>query len=315
MRRATVDDTKQVESAIFDVNKALNLYFNDVIPIEGFILTVDETGAYFFTTMEDQNLILVKLSNYVEQLALAGNELTVCRITWDADCVSDEIYFKQIPDTRFKNLQIIDINPDSFEQSLRLLLSNRDPVFSKLEVAEIVECFKPAALMEGSLYQFLLQRGFSIDRAIATEYENHPVITLQDVMNDFGPDNAEELLSAMLDYREMYQSSMSDMVIDLTKYHQKRGWDQAANLAAIMGIVSMVLSIVFSAVRIPELALAFSVIAFLQARHLALIYKNVVATIITWFSAVIIVFSTIQMLAFIKPDVIQWLQENLLISR
>lgn len=315
MRRATVDDTKQVESAIFDVNKALNLYFNDVIPIEGFILTVDETGAYFFTTMEDQNLILVKLSNYVEQLALAGNELTVCRITWDADCVSDEVYFKQIPDTRFKNLQIIDINPDSFEQSLRLLLSNRDPVFSKLEVAEIVECFKPAALMEGSLYQFLLQRGFSIDRAIATEYENHPVITLQDVMNDFGSDNAEGLLNAMLDYREMYQNSMLDMVIDLTKYHQKRGLDQAANLAAIMGIVSMVLSIVFSVVRIPELALAFSVIAFLQARHLALIYKNVVATIITWFSVVIIVFSTIQMLAFIKPDVIQWLQENLLISR
>lgn len=315
MRRATVDDTKQVESAIFDVNKALNLYFNDVIPIEGFILTVDETGAYFFTTMEDQNMILVKLSNYVEQLALAGNELTVCRITWDADCVSDEVYFKQIPDTRFKNLQIIDINPDSFEQSLRLLLSNRDPVFSKLEVAEIVECFKPAALMEGSLYQFLLQRGFSIDRAIATEYENHPVITLQDVMNDFGPDNAEGLLNAMLDYREMYQNSMLDMVIDLTKYHQKRGLDQAANLAAIMGIVSMVLSIVFSAVRIPALALAFSAIAFLQARHLALIYKNVVATIITWFSVVIIVFSTIQMLAFIKPDVIQWLQENLLISR
>lgn len=310
-----MDDTKQVESAIFDVNKALNLYFNDVIPIEGFILTVDETGAYFFTTMEDQNLILVKLSNYVEQLALAGNELTVCRITWDADCVSDEVYFKQIPDTRFKNLQIIDINPDSFEQSLRLLLSNRDPVFSKLEVAEIVECFKPAALMEGSLYQFLLQRGFSIDRAIATEYENHPVITLQDVMNDFGSDNAEGLLNAMLDYREMYQNSMLDMVIDLTKYHQKRGLDQAANLAAIMGIVSMVLSIVFSVVRIPELALAFSVIAFLQARHLALIYKNVVATIITWFSVVIIVFSTIQMLAFIKPDVIQWLQENLLISR
>lgn len=315
MRRATVDDTKQVESAIFDVNKALNLYFNDVIPIEGFILTVDETGAYFFTTMEDQNLILVKLSNYVEQLALAGNELTVCRITWDADCVSDEIYFKQIPDTRFKNLQIIDINPDSFEQSLRLLLSNRDPVFSKLEVAEIVECFKPAALMEGSLYQFLLKRGFNIDRAIATEYENHPVITLQDVVNDFGSDNAEDLLNAMLDYREMYQNSMSDMVIDLTKYHQKRGLDQAANLAAIMGIVSMVLSIVFSAVRIPELALAFSVIAFLQARHLALIYKNVVATIITWFSVVIIVFSTIQMLTFVKPDVIQWLQENLLISR
>ena len=314
MRKATVEDTKQVESKVFDVNKALHLYFNDVIPIEGFILVVDETGAYFFTTITDQNLILVKLSNYVDQLALTSNEITVCRVSWDADLVTDDIYFKRIQDTRFKGLQIVDVNPDSFEQSLRLLLSNRPTVFSKLEVADIVECFKPAALMEGSLFVFLQEHGFNVDRVIATEYENHPVITLQDVINDFGTEHAEDLLEAMLEYREMYQCSIATKVTDLTKYH-KTNWEDAANLAAVLGILLMVAALAFSAVRIPVLALSFSVLAFIQARHLALIYKNAIATIITWFSIVIIIFSTCQIVAFFKPNIIQWLQDTLLISR
>lgn len=314
MRRASVEDTKQIEKQTFDVAENAHLYFNDVIAIEGFILAVDETGAYFFTTLTDQNTILVKLSNYMEQLALTKNEITVCKVFWDAPEITDDVYFKKITDTRFSGLQFVDVNPECFEQTIRLLLSNRPVVFSREDVTEIVECFKQAESTKDSLWEFLQNKGIDIPKDAADEFERHPVITLRDVINNFGEENAEEILNAMIEYRNTYQCSLATLEADLTKY-EKTKWEGAANLAALMGILSLLAALLFCIVRIPVLAFIFSIIALLQARHLALIYKSVTATILTWFGLAMLLFTGCEIILVFKPEIIAWLQSMLLIKR
>lgn len=57
-------------------------------------MAVDETGVYFFTTIEDHNKILVKLSNYMNQLALSKKDMVVCYLGWEVAPITDDVFLR-----------------------------------------------------------------------------------------------------------------------------------------------------------------------------------------------------------------------------
>lgn len=202
MRRLNNKDAKTVEKRYFDAAPVIRTYFNDVVTVDGFIMSVDETGVYFFTTIEDHNKILVKLSNYMNQLALSKKDMVVCYLGWEVAPITDDVFFKRIPDHRFQDLLFVEINPDTFEPSLRLLLSSRTAILKRDDIIDIIECYQNSTIMQGSLYEFMQARGFNLDRHLVESLEESPLVNLDDIINDFGEESAVEIYNAISEFRD-----------------------------------------------------------------------------------------------------------------
>lgn len=314
MRAATTRDSQNVEKQTFDVSKIVRVYFNDVVHVEGFILAVDETGVFFFTDSNNHDNILVKLSNYMEQLDLEKKDIVVCQLTWSAESASEETFFKLIPEVADDDVFFISVNPDTFETAIRLILSHRKPIFSKEDVIEITECFQKSYASIGTLYEYLKQRGFNLEKDSVDAFESIPMITLSDVVHEFGKEHAEEIFKAMQDFRDTRRRELERSFPREPRY-KRTSWESSATTAKVLSFICFVAACVMCIARVPGLVIIFSIMGILQARHLALIYKTMAATILTWLNLATFLFGVMQLVAHFKPEIIQFLQNTLLISR
>lgn len=314
MRRLNRKDAKTAEKRYFDAAPVIRTYFNDVVTIDGFIMAVDETGVYFFTTIEDHNKILVKLSNYMDQLALSKDDMVVCYLGWEVDKITDDVFFKRIPDHRFQDLLFVDINPGTFESSLRLLLSSRAAILKRDDIIDIIGCYQNSIIMQGSLYEFMQVRGFDLDRHLLESLEKAPVLNLEDIINCFGEENAIEIYNAISEFRDAQDEPNYWEQADLQKY-VRTSWDKSASVAAIISAILFIASVLVFLLRLPGLGVIFAIFGILQARHLALIYKTGLATIFTWLNCASLIFGVIQLIGTFSPNIIEFLQKMLLIQR
>lgn len=319
MRRTKNQDMNRAENNTIDISKMIKIYFNDVIKVKGFIMAIDETGVYFFTTENDQNTILVKLTNYMDQLALSKEDVVVCRVTSGAERVTNDVFFKRIQDRKLQDVLIADMSPDCLEESIRLLTSSRKPVLSRADVIDIVECFRPSTARSEGLYNFLASNGFKLDLDAVSKFEDAPLVTLQDVVNAFGENNAEEIYDLIASYRKKQQRANVDdesvrgesTFID----SEIKTWDKNVLITSVTAVLLLVASIAMYICHLPLLGVLFALCCLLNARHLALIYRNLMATILTWFSIILLVFGIISTIGLFNNEIIQWLKDKLLIER
>lgn len=314
MRRLNNKDAKTVEKRYFDAAPVIRTYFNDVVTVDGFIMAVDETGVYFFTTIEDHNKILVKLSNYMNQLALSKEDMVVCYLGWKVAPITDDVFFKRIPDHRFQNLLFVEINPDTFESSLRLLLSSRTAILKRDDIIDIIGCYQNSTIMQGSLYEFMQARGFNLDRHLVESLEESPLVSLDDIIIDFGEESAVEISNAISEFRNAQDEPNYLEQADLQKY-VRTSWDKSASMAALISAVLFIASVFVFLLKLPGLGVIFAVFGVLQARHLALIYKTGLATVFTWLNCASLIFGVIQLIGTLSPNIIGFLQKMLLIQR
>lgn len=315
MRKATKQDNKNIETPIFNANKVIRTYFDDVVTLDNFIMAVDETGVFFFTVLEDQNTILVKLSNYMDQLALAREDIVVCQLSWSAPKVGDDVFFKCIQDQRFKDLLFTEINPNCFEAAIRLLLSSRNVVLTREDIIDITECFQESVIVKNSLFDYLRDLGYDLDRHDIEKLERKPIIALQDLINVYGEsDETLELYDDIQKFRDDQHPQNPQEESDLQKYIHSN-WDQATNLTIVLGFLLFGASCIAFLFHLPILGLIFAFFGILQGRHLALIYKTYMATILTWLNLATLLYGVIQMIVLFKPEIIEVLKNMLLIQR
>lgn len=315
MRKSTKQTDNNVEVPVFNASKVIKAYFNDVVILDNFIMAVDETGVFFFTTLDDQNTILVKLSNYTDQLALARDDIVVCRLGWDVQKIDNDVFFKRIQDKRFNDLLFTEINPECFEPAIRLLLSSRDVVLSREDIIEITECFQESVIVQNSLFDYLRDLGYDLDRHDIEKLEKKPIITLQDIINVYGENDASlELFDDITKFRESQYHRDPQEEANLQQYIHSN-WDRASNLTVVLGFILFGASCAAFLLHLPVLGLIFSFFGILQGRHLALIYKTFMATILTWLNLATFLFGIIQTIVLLKPEILDALRQMLLIQR
>lgn len=314
MHRTNKKISKVVETEVFDILKMAQIYFSEIVPVSGFVLAVDETGVYFFTSEKKDDVILVKLSNYMDQLDLTRDEVVVCRVSNSAPKITDDTFFKRIPNTNLNSVLITDVRPDCFEESIRLICGTRNVILTKADMIEIIECFRPSKLRQGSMMEFLKTRGFELDYDTVDDFDRRPILALDDVISSFGVTDAEQIYDAMCEYRELVGTPVKEE--QFTKISAKSGrWDSAAESTTIIGSLLVVASCIMYVLHLPILGLIFAIMGMLQARHLALIYKTTAATALTWFSLATIIFGVLQTASLFSTNIITWLQNMLLIGR
>ena len=269
---------------------------------------------YSIVTIEDHNKILVKLSNYMNQLALSKKDMVVCYLGWEVAPITDDVFFKRIPDHRFQDLLFVEINPDTFEPSLRLLLSSRTAILKRDDIIDIIGCYQNSTIMQGSLYEFMQARGFNLDRHLVESLEESPLVSLDDIITDFGEESAVEISNAISEFRNAQDEPNYLEQADLQKY-VRTSWDKSASMAALVSAVLFIASVFVFLLKLPGLGIIFAVFGILQARHLALIYKTGLATVFTWLNCASLIFGVIQLIGTLSPNIIEFLQKMLLIQR
>lgn len=313
--------TESVSEApiIFDVSKTVKAYFRDVIVVKDFIIAVDELGVFFFTTNIDEHSVLIKLSNYLEALSISKQEIVVCQLDWSAQRIGDEVFFNRIPDDRFSSLLFVPVNPDDFEATIRLLLCVREPVLLEQEVDSIVECFQQCSSKKGSLYEFLINKGYiDVDVQCVKQIESLPVVTINDVISIFDVDgtSVQELYEAICEYRNLNPHEVPDTSllsrIKLSRDSTGMTYKSTVILCCVLCFLSCFVSFFL---HIPVLGIIFSIMGLLQARHLLLMYSSSIATALTWFSIAALIYSIFCTIETYFPSIVKALQDLLLVAR
>ena len=250
----------------------------------------------------------------MNQLALSKRDMVVCYLGWEVAPITDDVFFKRIPDNRFQDLLFVEINPDTFEPSLRLLLSSRTAILKRDDIIDIIGCYQNSTIMQGSLYEFMQARGFNLDRHLVESLEESPLVNLDDIINDFGEESAVEIHNAISEFRDAQDEPSYWEQADLQKY-VRTSWDKSASAAAAISAVLFIASIFVFLLKLPGLGIIFAVFGILQARHLALIYKTGLATVFTWLNCASLIFGVIQLIGTLSPNIIEFLQKMLLIQR
>lgn len=304
---------------IFDVSKTVKAYFRDVIVVKDFVIAVDELGVFFFTTNTDEHSVLIKLSNYLEALSISKQEIVVCQLDWNAQRIGDEVFFNRIPDDRFDSLLFVPVNPDDFEATIRLLLCVREPVLLEQEIDSIVECFQQCSSRKGSLYEFLANKGYDdIDIQCVKQIESLPVVTINDVISVFDVDgtSVQGIYETICEYRNLNQHDSPDtsLLSRIKLFRDSTGMTYRSTviLCSVFCFLSCFVSFFF---HIPVLGVIFSVMGFLQARHLALMYSSSIAVALTWFSVAALIYSVFCTIEIYFPSIVKALQDLLLVAR
>lgn len=310
-------DEIAAEPIVFDVCEAAHEYFNDVITTEDFIIAVDALGVFFFTVCDDDQTILVKLSNYLDGLDLAREDIVACKVSWDAPKLGNDLFFNRIRDESLKDLLFINVNPDDFEATIRLMLSTREPRFSEEDVIAITECFQPSVLLQGGLQKFMKENGFDLDTMLLRKYEVLPVIEFESVVDDFGKEQAQEIYDLMITYKEKYSSDpKADHNVFRMQIQMEHDSNEAiAKATILLSAFLMIAACIMSIINVPILGVIFAIMGILQARHLALMYKTAWATALTWLNVAALIYGIITLVCINFPNILQLLKDYLFVAR
>ena len=311
--------TRAEEAAInaekrrFNLGSTVRGYFDHVIRVQDFVMAIDRTGVYFFTNEMNETIVLTKVSNYVEQLSLEKGEFVVCQVTNDAANTTEDQFFKRVYSKDNQEVLLHQVNPESFETTLRILIRNQGARLTAQDVSDIVECFYDDAA-DGALQKFLNEHDCHLDHRLVDKVEDMPIVTLQNIINFFGETNADEIFDLVAEFRQ--QNADKYKQLEKPQDHYKRvSLEVTVKTSTILGFLLFGLSVVMSLLKVPAFAAIFALAGLYQGRHLHLCYRSVIASVITWINVCALMFSTFSLILAFKPEIITFLQDTLLISR
>lgn len=310
-----VEETQRtVESAVFTISKVVRAYFDTVMHVQDFIMALDSTGVYFFTNESNTDAILVKLSNYIEQLALEKGEFLACVVSYDTEEITEDKFFELLPSREEEDTLIYEINPNSFETSLRLIMRDRGICFTDDELKSIKDCFYARSFAKYTMGYYLAENGFDLDPDKVEAMEDHPLITLEYVVNEFGRDDAEEIYRAICSFRSLHAEEYKRLMPKDLEY-KRTSWESATKASTVLGSIAFALAVVMCLIHVPVLGIIFAFIGLLQGRHLHLVYKSTAATVLTWLNMAMLLASLVMAAFGYKHEIIAFLHRTLLISR
>lgn len=174
---------------MFRLIDELDGYF-DLINDEDFVLGVDKTGVYAFTSDTDVDNVLLKYTRMLRTLALKQSEAVLCVITEE-------------PLRSTSTMQVV--APEFLERWVRQTVGARKTVFSKAELDSIFDCYFESEDDEDSVADIL--REFSLPEPVVISLINDPPERVQDITK-FGIDKqvAYEVLSVFHKSVEHYHN-------------------------------------------------------------------------------------------------------------
>lgn len=169
---------EEFNSEIFILLREVKRYFGTVINCADFVIAVDVTGVYLFTSNTDKEQVLISASQVMTDLSLKREEFIICMIAGSAE-VAERGFFDFGVDNTFED-SVIMINPSEFEDVIRRLTGSRKKVFGSEDIASIVDCF--SEVVQSDVHPGSYLDDFNLEPGVIERLKSYLPLSAQDVM-------------------------------------------------------------------------------------------------------------------------------------